>query len=54
MSKPELPPIEHARQNIAERYAQPYTKRAILRGEWDNGYLVRDERLRIEKENRDG
>lgn len=35
--------IQQARRNVADRYVQPYTIRAILAGSWDSGGLVRDE-----------
>ena len=36
-------PIEIARQRVADRYAQPYHKNAILSGDWDTGCLVQEE-----------
>lgn len=39
--------VQQARRNVADRYVQPYTIRAILAGEWDTGRLVRDEVERL-------
>lgn len=39
-----------ARQRLADKYAQTYTKNAILAGEWDNGFLVQQMRDQIERE----
>lgn len=39
--------VQQARRNVADRYAQPYTVRAILAGDWDRGGLVRDEVERL-------
>ncbi|MFX4084498.1 hypothetical protein ACKU27_05270 [Sphingobium yanoikuyae] len=40
--------LQQARENVAARYAQPYHRAAILRGEWDAGSLVRDEIAKVE------
>lgn len=40
--------LQQARENVAARYAQPYHRAAILRGEWDAGFLVRDEIAKVE------
>lgn len=42
--------LEIARQRVADRYQQPYHKRAILDGQWDSGGLVRTEQVRVEDE----
>lgn len=42
--------IQQARENVAARYQQPYHVNAILRGEWDNGALVRDELAKLKGE----
>jgi hypothetical protein len=39
--------VQQARRNVADRYFQGYTIRAILAGEWDRGRLVRDETERL-------
>lgn len=53
MTKPELTPLEQARQNVADRTSFGANKRAILAGDWDSGSLVREERIRIEEERRE-
>lgn len=42
-------PLEQARQNVADLHPQPYTKRAIMAGDWDTGSLVQNELKRIEE-----
>lgn len=39
--------VQQARRNVADRWVQPYTIRAILAGEWDAGRLVREEVERL-------
>jgi hypothetical protein len=39
--------IIKAREAVAARFPQPYHVNAIMRGEWDNGALVRDELAKI-------
>jgi len=41
--------LETARRNVAERYTAVYHKNAILSGEWDTGYLVKNEVARLLK-----
>lgn len=36
-----MTPIEQARANVAERYQHTYHKNAIMRGDWDNGSIVK-------------
>lgn len=40
--------IEAARRHVAERYDHQYHRNTILRGDWDNGLLIRNEIDRIE------
>ncbi|EQB03904.1 hypothetical protein [Sphingobium sp. HDIP04] len=35
-------PIVRAREIVAARFNQPYHVNAIMRGEWDNGALIRE------------
>lgn len=49
MSYKKTPELQAARDAVAERYAQPYTKRAILRGDWDTGQLVQNELTKIKE-----
>ena len=35
--------IEEARERVAARWIQTYTKNAIINGEWDLGRLVKEE-----------
>lgn len=42
--------LERAREAVAARHEQPYHKRAILAGDWDTGFLVRDALAEIRKE----
>lgn len=48
--------IEEARRIVADRFPQPYHKRAITNGEWDTGNLVQHEleQLRKAKKNDKG
>ena len=41
--------LETARRNVAERYTAVYHKNAILSGDWDTGYLVKNEVARLLK-----
>lgn len=39
--------LHDARARVANRYPQPYHQHAIMRGEWDNGSIVRDELAKV-------
>lgn len=40
--------VEAARRNVAARYDHTYHQNTILRGDWDNGLLIKNEIDRIE------
>ena len=44
--------IEKARQAVAARVPQTYHVNAIMRGEWDNGALVRDELAKLKADSK--
>jgi hypothetical protein len=35
--------LELARQRLAAKWIQTYTKNAILNGEWDSGFMLKNE-----------
>jgi hypothetical protein len=41
--------LEAARQSVAGQYSSTYHRNAILEGEWDTGYLVKNEVARLLK-----
>jgi len=49
MTEPNQHLTEQARANVADRLVQPYQKRAVLAGDWDNGTLVQNEIERLLK-----
>mgnify|MGYP006268071799 CR=1 FL=1 len=50
MNDPNKKILETARRNVANRYSAKYHINAILSGDWDTGFLVRDEVERLLKQ----